>query len=65
MNMNIKGHEQKVLIEGDWLTDGRGNFVKVITLPEGTNWDEVTDEAKKAWEEEHNPKTEEPIVEEE
>ena len=58
MNINIKGHEQRVLIEDNWLTDGRGNFVKVITLPEGTNWYEVTDEARIAWEEEHNSQPE-------
>ena len=55
MNLNAKGHTQEVTVAENWLTDGNGTFCKVACLPEGTNWAEVTNEAKEQWEAEHRP----------
>lgn len=58
MNLNAKGHTQEVTVADNWLTDGNGTFCKVACIPEGTNWAEVTNEEKEAYEREHSPEVE-------
>ena len=63
----MKGYDQRVTNPDNWLThlnEGEGEeqrlFVKVIHLPEGQAWDEVTDEYYQEWKEKYQPKPEEP-----
>lgn len=54
----MKGYDQRVTKEDNWLTDWNGTFVKIIHLPIGEEWAECTNEEKEAWEEEHHPEPE-------
>lgn len=62
MEKHIKGYDQRPQGPNNWLThlnDGESEkqrqFVKVIHLPEGQTWDEVTDEYYKEWSEKYRP----------
>lgn len=56
----MKGYDQRPQNPDNWLThlnegesEEQRQFVKVIHLPIGEAWDEVTDEEKEKWEEEY------------
>lgn len=50
-----KGYDQRVSVEDNWLTKWNGTFVKVIHLPIGEVWEEVTDEYYQEWKEKYQP----------
>lgn len=63
----MKGYDQRPQDPNNWLThlnEGEGEeqrqFVKVIHLPEGQAWDEVTDEYYQEWKEKYQPEPETP-----
>lgn len=59
----MKGYDQHVTNPDNWLTalftedEKDRQFVKVIHLPEGQAWDEVTDEYYQEWKEQYEPET--------
>lgn len=61
----MKGYDQRPVNPDNWLThlnegesEEQRQFVKVIHLPIGEAWEEVTDEYYQEWEDEHKPKPE-------
>lgn len=61
----MKGYDQRVTNPDNWLThlnegesEEQRQFVKVIHLPEGQAWDEVTDEYYQEWKEKYQPESE-------
>ena len=61
----MKGYDQRPVNLDNWLThlnDGESEeqrqFAKVIHLPIGEAWDEVTDEYYQEWHEKYQPKPE-------
>ena len=57
----MNGYDQRVTQPDNWLTalftedEKDRQFVKVIHLPEGQAWDEVTDEYYQEWKEKYQP----------
>lgn len=57
----MKGYDQRVTQPDNWLTalftedEKDRQFVKVIHLPEGQAWDEVTDVYHQEWKEKYQP----------
>lgn len=62
----MKGYDQRVTQPDNWLTalftedEKDRQFVKVIHLPEGQAWNEVTDEYYQEWKEKYQPEPETP-----
>ena len=61
----MKGYDQRVTNPDNWLThlnegenEKQRQFVKVIHLPIGEAWDEVTDEYYQEWMEKYQPEAE-------
>lgn len=60
----MKGYDQRPANPDNWLTalftedEKDRQFVKVIHLPEGQAWDEVTDEYYQEWKEKYQPEPE-------
>lgn len=57
----MKGYDQRPQDPNNWLThlfgedEAQRQFVKVIHLPEGQAWEEVTDEYYQEWKEKYQP----------
>lgn len=61
----MKGYDQRPVNPDNWLThlneresEEQRQFVKVIHLPEGQAWDEVTDGYYREWKEKYQPEPE-------
>lgn len=61
----MKGYDQRPQDPNNWLThlnegesEEQRQFVKVIHLPIGEAWDEVTDEYYQEWKEKYQPEPE-------